>query len=171
MSFHQAVATLAMHSSICIPVSFAFSFLNRVSCRFFSWFLFRKLSAYLPRFRSRAFPMLSVFGVPNHILSVLLGFRPFLACLPSVAGLPMSLSLVSSLLISFVFIEILLVRVLRLPTAPVSLVLRFTSLIVSKNFDWFPVDHPVVNRHSFDLPAFMHLVSLGSFLFSIIIPS
>jgi hypothetical protein len=125
MSFHQAVATLAMHFLfVSIPVSFP----NRVSRRFFSWFPFRKLSAYLPRFRSRAFPMLSVFGVPNHILSVLLGPRPSLACLPSVAGLPMSLFLVSFLLISFVFIEILLVRVLILPTAPVSLVLRFTPL-------------------------------------------
>ena len=108
--------------------------------------------------------MLSVFGVPNHILSVHPGPRPSSACLPSVAGFPMSLILVSFLLISFVFIEILLIQMLRLPTAPVSLVFRFTPLVVSKDFDWFPVDHPVVNRHSFDLPAFMHLVSLGSFL-------
>jgi hypothetical protein len=161
MSFHQAVATLAMHSFICVPVSFP----NRVSRRFFSWFPFRKLSAYLPGFRFCAFPILSVFGVPNHILSVLLGPRPSLACLPPVAGLLMLLFLVSFLLISFVFIEILSIRVLRLPTAPVSLVLRFTPLVVSKDFDWFPVDHPVVNRHSFSLYRLscFHVSPLGHF--------
>jgi hypothetical protein len=150
-----------MHSSICIPVSFP----NRVSRRFFSWFSSRKLLAYLPRFHSCAFPMLSLFGVPNHILSVLLGPRPSLACLPPVAGLSMSLFLVSFLLISFVFIEILSIRVLRPPTAPVSLVLRFTPLVVSRDFDWFPVDHPVVNRHSFSLyrPSCFHLFPLGHF--------
>ena len=151
--------------------AFLISSLNRVSRRFFSWFLFRILSTSFPLYLREFRCCLYLASQITSCLSFLDLVRFWRACLLLLDFLCRYSW--SPSFDKFCFIKILSIQVLRPPTVPVSLAFRFTLLVVSKDFDWFPVVHSVVNRHSFSSywpPCFL-LSLLGHFFFSIILPS